>query len=58
MNPPPSADLSAQLEQYRATLASLDDLIFVFDADDRFIDFHAPSASKLAMPAGASLGRK
>jgi len=58
MNPPPSADLSAQLEQYRATLASLDDLIFVFDADDRFIDFHAPSVSKLAMPPEAFLGRK
>ncbi len=58
MNPPPqSADLSAQLEQYRATLASLDDLIFVFDADGRFLDFHVPSVSSLAMPPEAFLGR-
>ncbi len=56
----PVARESALLEalaRVETTLAALEDLVFVLDADGRFIDFHAPAEQPLLVPPGDFLGR-
>ncbi len=42
-------------ERHRATLASMSDLVFGLDKDNRFVDYHAPASLSLYRPASEFL---
>jgi PAS domain S-box-containing protein len=44
-------------ERYRATLASMTDLVFVLDKEGRFLDYHAPHQQELVAGDAAFLGK-
>jgi PAS domain S-box-containing protein len=44
-------------ERYKTIVTSMNDLLFVIDAEDRFIDIHCQSIDRLLLPPEAFLGK-
>ena len=55
--PDPAPDDRALLAEYRATLESLDDLIFVLDGEGCFIACHSPATAQRWLPPETFLGK-
>ena len=46
------------VDSLTTTLHSLDEIVFVLDAEGRFIDFHSPAEQPLLMAPGDFLGKR